>query len=645
MSTDEQPPVFIKTIMVTIFRNYKEVDKPFVVSIEKVLNRIKLGGDGLKEQIERIRGLSGKEYTESKKQLSIACFNGEFDYRSKDGFKKGSGYFILDFDDLDNPEKRREEVEQKPFIYSVFTSPNGKDFKAVVRVPEIKSDYEYKVYFDLLKQEFPELDPTGKDISRACFFSYDPNIYINPAASIFKERKEKMKVKSWDNVNTALQKIEDAIEGEKHHIRTKIAYLFGGWVSNGDIGENEAMTLLSRSVAKNTNNFHSAMKSVEGCFQAGKLKPLSLSEAKNTLKIKTGLGKVYYHLDEVWDRVQNFIKEGYTKGMDVGWKALLDNYSMKRGSTTYVLGYPYSGKSQIFHEIYVNLAYEYGTNCVIFSPESGNVEHIYAELISIAMNKSIVGKKIDPSEFEDVSKFIRRKFWVIDPMGKEFDMKDMLSQVETIERSEETKIDIISIDPLNYLDLDKSHHRIDLAQAKDLDLFLADAKKNDRHNVIITHVRDIPPRQIKDRNKEVKYTYYPMPTPFDAANGQMFYRKGMMIVTMWRPLDTEGNPIENEEGKPYEKNESLFCVQKVKPKGTGKISQTPLYYDIDKNRYYEYINGYKSYAWQFKEQKKITTNSDFLNETPPPKQDIVKEEKKEVFSLPQVKDKKTASIF
>ena len=603
--------------MITIFKNFTEVDKPHQVEIKNVLARIKSGKDGLKEQVEKLRTLPENEYKKEKKKLPIACFNGQFDYRSKDGFKEGSGYFILDFDDLEQPEKRLLEVKQKPFIYSAFLSPNGKDFKAVVKVPKLTSDYEYKVYFDLLKQEFPEIDPSGKDISRACFFSYDPNLYLNPAASTFTEKKERMKVKSWDNVNKALQKIEDAIEGEKHHIRTKIAYLFGGWVANKDIGENEALTLLGRSVAKNTDNYDAAMKSVEGCLQAGKQKPLSLGEIRDTLNMKTGLGKVYYHMDEVWDKVQNFIKEGYTKGMDLGWKTLEDNYSIKRGATTYIYGYPYSGKSQVWHEILVNLAYEYGTNAVIFSPESGNVEHIYAELISIAMKESIVGRPVNVDEFNNVSKFIKRKFRVIDPYGKEFNMKDLLGQVESIERGEEIKIDIISIDPLNYLDLDKTNRRSDLAQGKDLDIFLADAKKNDRHNCIVTHVRDIPIRNVKDDKGSILYSYYPCPTPFDTANGQMFYRKGMGMIAIWRPLDTDDNPIEKSDGSSYAQNETVFVVQKAKPKGIGKNSKASLFYDEDKNCYYEYINGYQSYSWGHKSAKPIQQNNTFMSENKP----------------------------
>lgn len=600
---------------ISIFENYAKVDAPFDTSIESVLSRIKSGDKGLKETIEKIRQLKGKEYKEEKKKLPIACFNGLFSYRSKDGFREGSQYYILDFDGIDNPQKRRQEVESKPFVYSCFTSINGKDFKTIVRVPKIKSDYEYKLYFDLLSQEFPEIDPSGKDISRACFFSYDPNIYINPAATVFKEQRDKMKVKYWDKVNQALQKIEDAIDGEKHHIRTKIAYLFGGWVAAGSIGENEAMTLLERSVAKNTTDFEAAMKTVRGCLQNGKQAPLSMGQEKDVLNMKTGLGKVYYHLDEVWDKVQNFIKEGYTKGMDLGWKCLLDNYSIKRGATTYIYGFPYSGKSQVWHEVLVNLAYEYGTNAVIFSPESGNIEHVYAELISIAMKKSIVGQTVDKDEFETVAKFIKRKFWVIDPMGKEFNMKDLLGQVETIERSEEVKVDIVSVDPLNYLDLPDTR-RYDIAQGKDLDIFLADAKKNNRHNCIITHVRDIPVRNVKTKSGEVLYSYYPCPTPFDTANGQMFYRKGMGMVAIWRPLDTEGNPLKTDEGKSYAQNETLFVVQKAKPKGIGKNSQTSLFYDSEKNCYYEYVNGYKKYSWEFKEEKqiKLNKNDDFFKE-------------------------------
>jgi hypothetical protein len=232
------------------------------------------------------------------------------------------------------------------------------------------------------------------------------------------------------------------------------------------------------------------------------------------------------------------------------------------------------------------------------SPESGDVEHIYAELISIAMKESIIGKPVDPEKYKHIAEFIRLKFFVIDPLGKRLTLRDVLNQVEILERMHNIKIDTITIDPLNYLDINTYGDRDDVAQGKDLDLFLADAKSNSRHNCIITHVRDIKSREIKI-GKDVIGHYKPMPTPFDVANGQMFYRKGFGMLATWRPLDTDRNPLTDDFGNEYPKNTLIIDVQKIKPKGTGELGRFSLYYDASKNCFYE---AGKRYSWQYKEK-------------------------------------------
>ena len=49
----------------------------------------------------------------------------------------------------------------------------------MVKIPVINNDEEYKFIFKQLKNIFPVVDISGADISRLCFESYDPDIYIN----------------------------------------------------------------------------------------------------------------------------------------------------------------------------------------------------------------------------------------------------------------------------------------------------------------------------------------------------------------------------------------------------------------------------------------------------------------------------------
>lgn len=571
--------------MITVFKSFSDTDKPTHTNVLQVLDKIRTGGDK-KEFIENLRTLDKEEYDKQKKTLPVICFGGEFSSRSKEGLIKSSGLLIGDFDHVKDMDELERRITSKSYCFANFRSPSNDGFKTLFRIPRVKDDKEYKLYFKMLSKDFPELDQSGKDISRACFFTHDPKMYLNKHATEYRlpDKRKLYEVKDWDNVNKALRKIEDAVDGEKHLVRTKIGYLFGGWVAAKALSYDDALSLLEASVAKNTTDFSAAMKTIRECLMAGMSKPLSMHEQRATLDMKVGLGKAYYHVDEVWDKIETFYKEGYKRGFDTGWAALDANYSVLMGTTTIAYGPPASGKSQLFHELYVNLAKNFGLNIVMLSPETGDVEHIYGELMSIYIGKSFVGDyKLNEQEKQSAKEFIRQHFFVIDTFGDDFNYRDVLTQVEAIERSYEIKVHIVSVDPLNYLDNIHPNLRSDIAQSKDLDVFNADARKNNRHNVIITHTRDTEPRRIKDRETgEVLREWLPMPKPRDILNGQSFYRKGMNMVGVWRPIDFDGNPLEG-----YEQNELVVDIAKVKPKGCATLGKVSLYYDFKSNQFKE----------------------------------------------------------
>lgn len=574
---------------VTVFRNFRDTKAPHVVSIDSVLAKIKTGGDK-KGDLNSIRDtVDKKERDEKKKELPIICFNGIFTQRDKEHLVEGNGLMVLDFDAVDDLRGLRSKIISKPYTYANFLSPSGKGYKALIRISKVTSDEEFKTIFRAIESEFPELDESGKDISRACFFSYDPDLYINPSASEFKvDRNKAFKVKDWEKVNKALKKIEESIDGEKHLVRTKIAFLFGGWVSSGALAYEDAFTLLDRAVRSNTTDYPAAIKDVKQCLSAGMKKPLPLNQENDTLNMKVGIGKVYYTMDEVWDSVKAFWETGYRRGYDTGWGDLDGNYSILLGATTTIYGSPYSGKSQLWHEILVNLSVKYGLNHAIMSPETGEVHHVYGELISILAGQSFVGNnKINKTDMEKHAQFIKRHFFVLDPLGQEFRMEDVLNQVEGMEREQDIKIHTITIDPLNYLEYGRPYTRDDIAQGKDLDMLAGDARKNGRHNCIITHTRDLPLRNEKDKEGNVISSWYPPATPREIANGQMFFRKGYGMFCVYRPLDTDGEPL-----KDCLRNETHVIISKAKPKGIGETGKVSLYYDKERNRYYQQDGKY-----------------------------------------------------
>ena len=107
--------------------------------------------------------------------------------------------------------------------------------------------------------------------------------------------------------------------------------------------------------------------------------------------------------DELQIRIDKLYSTGISKGVYVGYQCLKDLYSIKPGSTTYLIGSPFSGKTQFLLQILVNLSVMYDWKHVIFTPESGLPEEIFAEIASIYTGKAFYNHYI--SRMSELEKY------------------------------------------------------------------------------------------------------------------------------------------------------------------------------------------------------------------------------------------------
>jgi hypothetical protein len=176
---------------------YKSLFNPkagdFQIPIEKAFKRIKNGSS--QKLLEQIRNEQDKDArNELKKSLPCYLFSGTFSARKDDSLIEHSGLICLDFDGFktDNELKEwRKRLESDEFTLSVFTSPSGNGLKSIVKIPKCDKD-EHKLFFIALEKyyECEYFDKSCKNISRACFESYDPNIFINMDSKTWTEKSE-----------------------------------------------------------------------------------------------------------------------------------------------------------------------------------------------------------------------------------------------------------------------------------------------------------------------------------------------------------------------------------------------------------------------------------------------------------------------
>jgi len=185
--------------MVSVFKYFNQVEANLDISV--ILEQIRSGK--YKARIQALRELlrQGKteEYTSAKRSLPAFTPSGRFEGGRKLEFlKEYSGLIILDIDKL-SPEQliaTRTRVEEIPYTHSCFISPSGHGLKILVKV--FSRPVYHKVVFNQVKAFYEEqlrgkdqdgtvqIDPSGKDITRLCFVSWDEMLYLNPSAAIFK---------------------------------------------------------------------------------------------------------------------------------------------------------------------------------------------------------------------------------------------------------------------------------------------------------------------------------------------------------------------------------------------------------------------------------------------------------------------------
>jgi hypothetical protein len=189
---------------VTIFKNIRDTDTPFFRPVHKILERIKSGAS--KDIVRRIRDEKRKtERNEIKKELPAICFSGSFNKRADASMVEHSGLICLDFDGYTKQKELLQDKEnftKSKYVFSVFISPSGNGLKVLVKIP---ADPENHVnYFNSLEKHFNSIyfDKTSKNLSRVCYESYDPLLYVNNNSSV------------WDTIEeiqyTEVSKVRDA---------------------------------------------------------------------------------------------------------------------------------------------------------------------------------------------------------------------------------------------------------------------------------------------------------------------------------------------------------------------------------------------------------------------------------------------------
>ena len=276
----------MNNILISVFKDlFKSKDVPYIVPLEKVLHRIKVGKS--KDLIEQIRKLpKSKEQDLLKQKLPCILFSGEFSERSKNGLVNHSGMMIVDFDKYPTKDimwDHLHELKKNKTFVSLFISPSGNGIKGVVKIP-ISDKLEHEKYFKEFNKinNYDFFDISNCNVDRVCYESFDPDIYINYNAEIFNptiidrgftvhEKIPLIPITNEDKIIDFIMKFDwkkDFVEGERNAFifdlagsfceygiseSTALGYIFNNIVT-GEFSEIETKTTIKSAYKRRSFN-------------------------------------------------------------------------------------------------------------------------------------------------------------------------------------------------------------------------------------------------------------------------------------------------------------------------------------------------------------------------------------------------------
>jgi len=201
--------------MVTIFKNFNEVVEH--KSISTILEEIKAGKyrPGIIYLRKSLAENKTEAYNKAKKSLPAFTPSGKFvGGRKLEFLANYSSCIILDIDKLSAADLQNAKhlANQSEFTYASFISPSGNGLKILVKINSDKADH--KEAFLLVQAHYEsilklEIDKSGKDLTRLCFYSYDENLYYNENAKIFSVTEQEKEPKA--NIERELKRTEPTI--------------------------------------------------------------------------------------------------------------------------------------------------------------------------------------------------------------------------------------------------------------------------------------------------------------------------------------------------------------------------------------------------------------------------------------------------
>jgi hypothetical protein len=536
---------------VTIYPNMKSQDFHHI-TLEKALDRIKSGNS--KEVVQRVREAKTKDDADPIKQtLPCVCFSGKFgEKHTDDSLTEHSGFIVLDFDHLEDPQKRKDELCKWEYSYAVWFSPSGKGIKVLVKIAQAK---EHRRHFASLKELFKEVDSTGVNVGRLCFESYDPDLYLNKESKVWTkivktEVLEKVIVtdddyKIFQNLVQWLAKNGKAfVSGE----RNNFVFVLASACCRFGLAEHTAQNMISMyAVGDSSFSLKECKATVASAYRSNRSQAGTAEFRNGNLMTKNSTKEVEIELshedleelnrqnivfaEQVEKEAFSIYENGYEKVYGINIPELDAYYKRKAGELTCLTGYGNMGKSTYWMWYLMMRAIIFGEKTAIFSPESDPAADFYFDLTEMFFGcdcSKFNPNRPKPDAFKKGYAWVGEHFFNVSPSELSPTPAIIKQTFLTLVIGKDVKS--VVVDPFNQLtnDYSSSGGRSD----KYLETLLSDcsrfAKRNGVNFDIIAH-----PRTPREKTSQGDYE---CPDQFSIADGTMWNNKMDNILVYHRPF-------------------------------------------------------------------------------------------------------------
>jgi predicted P-loop ATPase len=181
---------------ISFYNNINQNKSKQTIDITDFLYHVKHGKwQSISEQVAIIQDHNKRR--EKKAEIApYVTISGYFENeRAADKLSLHSNFIGMDIDDIpEELENIKHLLKNDPYVYAIFKSISGNGICVLFRIDGSRHiDAFYSIGDYLLKNYQLIIDQSGKDVSRARYVSYDPDLHINDKAPIFKKYLPKPK--------------------------------------------------------------------------------------------------------------------------------------------------------------------------------------------------------------------------------------------------------------------------------------------------------------------------------------------------------------------------------------------------------------------------------------------------------------------